>query len=126
MLLGVCLVECSAQTNYYVSTSGNDSSSGTSPGEAWKTISKLNEQSFNQGDHIFFERGGTWLGMLHLKGSGSPSQPIVVSAFGDEDLDNPSIDGDGFQAAILIYNDSHITIEHLTFYFKFFDYFGNT
>ena len=114
MSLGICLVECSAQTNYYVSTSGNDSSSGTSPDEAWKTISKLNEQSFNQGDHIFFERGGTWLGMFHLKGSGSPSQPIVVSAFGDEDLDNPSIDGDGFQAAILIYNDSHITIEHLT------------
>ena len=114
MSLGICLVECSAQTNYYVSTSGNDSSSGTSPGEAWKTISKLNEQSFTQGDHIFFERGGTWLGMFHLQGSGSPSQPIVVSAFGDEDLDNPSIDGDGFQAAILIYNDSHITIEHLT------------
>ena len=114
MSLGICLVECSAQTNYYVSTSGNDSSNGTSPDEAWKTISKLNEQSFNQGDHIFFERGGTWLGMFHLKGSGSPSQPIVVSAFGDEDLENPSIDGDGFQAAILIYNDSHITIEHLT------------
>ena len=54
------------------------------------------------------------VGNVHLKGSGSPSQPIVVSAFGDEDLDNPSIDGDGFQAAILIYNDSHITIEHLT------------
>ena len=54
------------------------------------------------------------MGMFHLKGSGSPSQPVVVSAFGDEDLDNPSIDGDGFQAAILIYNDSHITIEHLT------------
>ena len=106
--------ESLAQTNFYVSPFGNDNSTGTSPTDAWKTINKLNEQSFASGDSILFERGGIWQGMFHLQGSGSPSNPVVVSAFGVPSLPNPTIDGDGFQAAILIYNDSHITIEHLT------------
>ena len=106
--------ESLAQTNFYVSPFGNDNSTGTSPTDAWKTINKLNEQSFASGDSILFERGGIWQGMFHLQGSGSPSNPVVVSAFGAPSLPNPTIDGDGFQAAILIYNDSHITIEHLT------------
>ena len=106
--------ECLAQTNFYVSPFGNDNSTGTSPTDAWKTINKLNEQSFASGDSILFERGGIWQGMFHLQGSGSPSNPVVVSAFGAPSSPNPTIDGDGFQAAILIYNDSHITIEHLT------------
>ena len=106
--------ESLAQTNFYVSPFGNDNSTGTSPTDAWKTINKLNEQSFSSGDSILFERGGIWQGMFHLQGSGSPSNPVVVSAFGAPSLPNPTIDGDGFQAAILIYNDSHITIEHLT------------
>ena len=106
--------ESLAQTNFYVSPLGNDNSTGTSPTDAWKTINKLNEQSFSSGDSILFERGGIWQGMFHLQGSGSPSNPVVVSAFGAPSSPNPTIDGDGFQAAILIYNDSHITIEHLT------------
>lgn len=102
-----------AQATYYVSTSGNDSASGTTPVEAWQTVTKLNEQLFAPGDQILLERGGSWQGMFHPKGSGTQSLPITIGAYGDTNLPNPTIDGNGFQAAVLIYNDSHINIENL-------------
>ena len=49
-------------TVYYISTSGNDNDSGTSPDRAWKTISKVNSKSLSSGDTIFFKRGDTWRG----------------------------------------------------------------
>ena len=80
-----------------------------------QTLAKLNEQTFAPGDQILFERGGHWLGMFHVKGSGSQTQPIVLSDFGSQDELAPSLDGDGFQSALLIYNDSFITVENLVF-----------
>ena len=53
--------------------------------------------------------------MFHLKGSGLQSQPIVLGDFGASDQPMPTIDGDGFQSALLIYNDSFITVENLVF-----------
>ena len=104
-----------AQSTYYISPTGSDEALGTAPNSAWQTLAKLNEQTFAPGDQILFERGGHWLGMFHVKGSGSPTQPIVLSDFGSQDQPAPSLDGDGFQSALLIYNDSFITVENLVF-----------
>ena len=104
-----------AQSTYYISPTGSDEALGTAPNSAWQTLNKLNEQVFAPGDQILFERGGHWLGMFHVKGSGSPTQPIVLSDFGSQDQPAPSLDGDGFQSALLIYNDSFITVENLVF-----------
>ncbi|MCO6481583.1 MAG: hypothetical protein J5I62_02190, partial [Flavobacteriales bacterium] len=48
-------------TDYYVSPNGNDSDNGTSPATAWKTIWRVNQStySYQPGDRILFERGGT-------------------------------------------------------------------
>ena len=104
-----------AQSTYYISPTGSDEALGTAPNSAWQTLAKLNEQTFAPGDQILFERGGHWLGMFHVKGSGSQTQPIVLSDFGSQDELAPSLDGDGFQSALLIYNDSFITVENLVF-----------
>ena len=101
------------QNTFYVSPSGSDNASGTTPSEAWKTIDKLNQQTFAPGDQVLFQQGGTFLGMFHLKGSGTQTQPIVVGSFGDPSLPAPTIDGNGFQTALLVYNDSFIKIEQL-------------
>src|SRR5690606_41902316 len=49
-------------TNYYVSTSGNDSNSGTSESAPWKTLTKVNSFTPKPGDQILFKRGHEWTG----------------------------------------------------------------
>ena len=104
-----------SQSTYYISPTGDDNASGASPSEAWQTLDRLNSQTFTPGEEIRFERGGHWLGMFHLKGSGSQNQPIVVDAFGAPNLPAPILDGDGYQTALLVYNDSFITVQNLAF-----------
>lgn len=104
-----------SQSTYYISPTGDDNASGASPSEAWQTLDRLNSQTFTPGDSIRFERGGHWLGMFHLKGSGSQNQPIVIDAFGAPNLPAPILDGDGYQTALLVYNESFITVQNLAF-----------
>ena len=53
--------------------------------------------------------------MFHVKGSGTQTQPIVIGSFGDLTLPVPTIDGNGFQTALLVYNDSFIEVDGLNF-----------
>lgn len=67
-------------TAYYVSNSGNDNNNGLTPETAWKTIDKVNQNSFSYGDAIFFERGGIYRGVLYLY---DPEGYVTVSAYGE-------------------------------------------
>lgn len=85
LLLAVLMAALHARpANYYVSPNGNDSQNGTSPSTAWKTIARVNQAtySFQPGDKVLFERGGTWRGELILGSSGTAAQPITVGAYG--------------------------------------------
>jgi len=72
----------SARIEYYVSPSGSDSNNGTSSSNAWRTVAKVNASSFNPGDRILFERGGTWRETLNPRSSGSAGSPIEFGAYG--------------------------------------------
>lgn len=80
-------------TDYYVSPSGNDSNNGTSPSTPWKTINRVNQStfSFQPGDRVLFQRGGTWRGEVILGSSGNASQPVTLGAYGTGD--KPMIKG---------------------------------
>jgi hypothetical protein len=70
-------------TTYYVSNSGNDDNTGTTPESAWKTISHVNDQIFSPGDSILFKRGGVWRNIsLSISSSGNNNHPIVYGAYG--------------------------------------------
>lgn len=71
-------------TEYYVSPSGNDSDAGTTPGQAWKTIGKVNSQDFGPSDSIFFEGSQTFSGSLYfdVDDSGTPTNPVTVGSYG--------------------------------------------
>ena len=72
---------------------------------------------FNPGDSIYFKSGDYWEGMFWLNGSGSLTQPIVIDVYGGNN--RPVINGFGYQAAILIFNDQHIHINGLELYNSF-------
>lgn len=80
-------------TDYYVSSSGNDSADGLTQSTAWRTISKVNSEfyRFNPGDRILFRRGDVFTGTINVTKSGTSGNPITLSSFGTGNL--PIISG---------------------------------
>lgn len=88
-------------TDYYLSCSGNDNNSGSSPSSAWRTLNKLTTIKFslNAGDRILFERGCKYYGndtdtpdtAIRVVRSGTTTNPIKFEAYGAGDA--PVISG---------------------------------
>jgi hypothetical protein len=94
---------------YYISTSGNDSNSGTSQSSPWASLSKVDATTFQPGDHILFRSGDTWHGQLWPKGSGTSSAPITIGGYGSGN--RPSFAGSGqVPEAVKLWNQQHWTI----------------
>jgi len=106
-----------AQVYYISSSQGNDQNDGLSIESPFRSIDKLNSMEFNPGDSIYFKSGDYWKGMFWLKGSGTFAEPIVVDVYGGEN--RPIIDGYGYQASILIFNDQNIEVNGLELYNSF-------
>ncbi|MFU8803143.1 MAG: right-handed parallel beta-helix repeat-containing protein [Bradymonadaceae bacterium] len=83
---------CGTNTRYFVdSVAGDDSRSGTSPDQPWKTLAKVNDFAPSPGDQILFKRGGQWSGTLTISASGTQANPIVYGAY--DSGDKPKIYG---------------------------------
>ena len=87
----------SAQTTYYISSSGNDWNDGLTQETAWATPFKIYARNiatpFVAGDSILFKRGETFNGSfttISLKGSAG--NPVVIGAYGTGA--KPIINGD--------------------------------
>lgn len=68
--------------SYYVSPSGSDSNSGTSPRAPWKTIARVNSAGLGPGDTVYFERAGLWRETLAPSAGGVPGAPVTFTAYG--------------------------------------------
>jgi len=68
--------------DYYVKNDGDDTKAGTSDALAWKTINKVNGETFSAGDNIYFNKGDTWREQLTVPSSGSSGSPITISSYG--------------------------------------------
>lgn len=78
------IVSAATPVTYYISySSGSDSNNGTSASTPWKTLAKASTVTYNPGDSILLKCGDTWTGdsLLPL-GSGTPSNPILISSYG--------------------------------------------
>ena len=70
-----------AATDYFVdSHAGDDSASGTSAENAWKTLDRVNHAKFEPGDVVRFRKDGIWRGKLTCQ-SGEEGKPIVYSDY---------------------------------------------
>lgn len=86
LLLGIVAVSISAHaTNYYISATGNDAATGTSPTTAWKTLSKVNAFTFAANDSILLKRGDIFFGAivanrnnLNFSAYGTGARPLIT------------------------------------------------
>jgi len=89
LILALFLTVPVLATTYYVdATDGNDGNSGTTTGQAWKTIGKVNSMmgSFSPGDSILFQRGETWSNQtLDISCSGTSGNLITFGDYGTGD-----------------------------------------
>lgn len=99
-----------ASAFYIDSENGNDDNEGTSPESPWKSADKLNSSEFIPGDKILFKCGQTFNGTFIMSSSGTESEPITYSSYGEGEL--PRIIG-GEAFTMVIISKSNIIIENL-------------
>ena len=104
--------EDAAGTTYYVSSeNGDDSNSGTSEDEAFETLDMINEIELQPGDKVLLEKGSVFDDQyLHVKGSGSAEDPIIISTYGEGD--RPQINANGKGVWYQDYGTSLDNIQH--------------
>jgi hypothetical protein len=70
---------------FYVSPTGNDGNSGTSPDDAWRTVDHVNQQFFQPGDTVLFQGGATFYGSIFLfyPVNGTNIAPVTFGSYGD-------------------------------------------
>lgn len=74
----------SSPETYYISPSGNDSASGTTPSTAWRTLDKADATVFPPGSSILFQGGDKFTGELKLSkdDAGNASKPVTIGSYG--------------------------------------------
>jgi len=76
VLILICSISVSA-TNYYVKLTGNDTNTGLSDAQAWKTVNKVSGFAFASGDVISFKGGDIWVSTYPSGGIYGRLAPIV-------------------------------------------------
>lgn len=98
---------------WYVATDGDDTNSGRSRDQAFRTIAHAADQ-VNAGDTVRIA-GGTYSEAIRLRASGAPGRPITFTTVPGEQV---IIDGDSrrITTAFQINGKSHIVIDGFYFY----------
>src|SRR6266446_5732810 len=113
-LLALCLSAVTSRgAAYYVSASGQDTNSGTSPALAWKTIAHANNQLLKPGDQLLFQGGSTFSGTIYFgpAAAGTEANPMLVSSYG---IERATING-GNTNGFFAYNCAGINVSNLNF-----------
>src|SRR5690606_9350559 len=94
-----------ADTYYVDARDGDDGASGRDSTAAWRSLARVNQETFQPGDTLLFRAGRIYEGQFKPQGSGSEAQPIVVANFGDGY--KPRLQAHGrFLATVHLYNVS--------------------
>ncbi len=98
---------------YYVDcASGNDTFSGTSEAQAWRTLTKASSAPLNAGNQLLLKRGCVWSDeTLTISRSGLAGQEILVGAYGTGNL--PQIQRQTTGTSDVKITGSYIIIENL-------------
>lgn len=72
----------SGATFYVDSVSGSDGNPGTSPKLAWKSLERVNKETFAPGSRVLFKAGTGYDGTLRPLGSGDPRRQNLIGVYG--------------------------------------------
>jgi hypothetical protein len=103
----------SATTFYVDSVGGNDSNNGTSSSTPWQNLNKVNQETFQAGDHLLLKSGSKWTGQqLIPKGSGASGNPIYINMYGSGN--KPLIaEGGANHSAVYFFNQQYWDVSNL-------------
>lgn len=103
---------CNAQSNYYVSTSGNNSNSGSTDAP-WKTV-QYGVSQLNAGDTLDI-MAGTYIGKIDIRISGTSSQKITIRNYNNDTVIINGSTLSDYEYLLKIENVNYINIEGLKF-----------
>ncbi len=72
-----------AATYYVDQELGSDTNTGLASTASWKSLQLIHQTSFQPGDTILLKRGQIWRESMQVVSSGTESDPINVSTFGE-------------------------------------------
>jgi hypothetical protein len=98
-------------STYYVSPSGNDAATGTSPATAWRTLGRASAATLAPGYRLLLQGGKTFVGQLTLdaRDAGSGSDPVTVGSYGSGVATIHAVTGSG----LYVHDTAGVDIENL-------------
>jgi hypothetical protein len=102
-------------TYYLNSRTGDDNQDGLSPATAWRTLVRAGKNIYKEGDKLLLKRGETFTGSLLLNAHGTKDNPVVVSAWPENDTVSPLplLEARGYLTGIQAVNPDHLIISDL-------------
>lgn len=113
VMLAGCVVKPVKSINYYFDPIlGNDSNTGTTPSEPFRSFAKINTLKVAPGDSILLKSGAVFTQKLYFSGKGSKEKPVVIGKYGGND--KPYLKGNATSLEMVhIYNSEHIVVRDL-------------
>jgi hypothetical protein len=109
-VIGLSAAPVTAAIYHVDAVNGNDSNDGVNL--PWKTLARVNAQSFLPGDQILLHAGQTWHEALAVSSSGVTGNPIIFSDYGSGP--KPILEEDGVRwPAVRINGKAYVTVKYL-------------
>lgn len=90
-------IDKSPVTYYLDSNNGIDESDGLSEENAWKSLERVMQTKLKPGDVIRIKRGSEFRGTLIINDSGTSDKPILLTDYGNENLQAPAFSNPVFE-----------------------------
>jgi len=112
LIIGIILILIAipvGATNYYVSLTGDNSFTGTSPETAWRTIT-YSATKVKAGDVVYIQGGNYGHEHVVVSNSGTSTNPIVFEGYNGI----PVLDGSDYTGyAIYVYGKPYVTLKNV-------------
>src|SRR6185437_10020334 len=97
--------------HYYVSPTGNDHATGTSPAHAWRTLARASTARLKPGDSLLLRGGHVYRGYLTItrSDSGTSARRVLISSYGSRRATIWSS-----SSGVVLYDAANVTISNLT------------
>jgi hypothetical protein len=105
-------VAATGGTTYYVSPSGNDAASGTSPEQPLRSLGRVESLNLQPGDKVLLQRGASFTGKLGVWRSGTAAKRITIGSYGARSAGKPRLTNNVNDFCVMV-GASNVTVTDL-------------